>query len=107
VEQICSHAAVVDRGRLVAAGTVAELTGSGRALYLEVDDTGRAASLLSSMPGVKRVSPEGRGLSVEFGGIERKDIVRALVVAGVGVETAMSRHALEDAFISMLEGEPA
>jgi hypothetical protein len=49
-----------------------------------------------------------RGLaSVELGGIERKEISRALVLAGIGVETATSRRDREDASISMLKGEPA
>ena len=56
---------------------------------------------------MREATPEAPGLSVELGGIERKEIVRALVLAGIGVETATSRHALEDAFISMLKGEPA
>jgi ABC-2 type transport system ATP-binding protein len=107
VEQICSHAAILDRGRLIATGTVDELIGSRERLYLEVDDVERARSVLADLDGVREVTTEGSGLSVELGDIERKEIVRALVLAGIGVETATSRHGLEDAFISMLEEEPA
>jgi ABC-2 type transport system ATP-binding protein len=107
VEQVCSHAAVMNKGRLVSAGTVAELTGSTTTVYLEVDDVGRARSVLEALSGVTRVGSELPGLSVELNGIERKAVVAALVGAGVGVETVTSRHRLEDAFIEMLEAEPA
>jgi ABC-2 type transport system ATP-binding protein len=103
VEQVCDHVAVMDKGRLVAAGTVAELSGATTAVYLEVDDTARATRVLDSAVGVGRVTPEGRGLSVELDGMERKAVVATLVEAGVGVETITARHHLEDAFIGLLE----
>ena len=59
--------------------------------------------MLGAVGRVGKVAPEGRGLSVELDGIERKEVVAALVNAGVGVETVTVRHHLEDAFISLLE----
>ncbi len=103
VEQVCDKAAVMNRGRLVSVGTVAELTGSVSIVYVEVDDTARGQTLLQSLPGVRRVQMEGPGLSVELDGAARKDLARALVNAGVGVETITARHRLEDAFIGLLE----
>src|SRR5438067_177177 len=39
VEEVCNYVVVMDRGRLVAEGTVADLTSAGtRTAYLEVDD---------------------------------------------------------------------
>ncbi len=103
VEQVCDHVAVMNRGRLVAAGTVSELSGATTIVYLEVDDVPRARTVLDSVVGVGRVVPEGRGLSVELDEIERKKVVALLVEAGVGVETITARHHLEDAFIGLLE----
>ncbi len=40
---------------------------------------------------------------MELDGIERKELVAALVGAGIGVETITARHHLEDAFIGLLE----
>ncbi|HJT38227.1 MAG TPA: hypothetical protein VJ818_07360, partial [Actinomycetota bacterium] len=54
------------------------------------------------IPGVRSVTDEGTGLAIELGDIDRKEIVAKLVRGGVGVETVMSRHRLEDAFLSML-----
>jgi ABC-2 type transport system ATP-binding protein len=107
VEQVCDKAAVMNRGRLVSVGTVAELTGSVSVVYLEVDDNSRALSVLRSLPGVSRVELEGAGLSVELDGAERSALARALVQAGIGVETITARHRLEDAFIGLLEESQA
>jgi ABC-2 type transport system ATP-binding protein len=105
VEQVCSHAAIVDRGRVVAAGTVAELTGSVSSVYIETNDAERTAELLGSLRGVSGVTREPPGFAVELEGIERAELVKALVMAGIGVETVTSRHRLEDAFIHMLRDE--
>lgn len=101
-EQVCSHAAVMDKGHLVAEGTVAELIGVGGSVYVEVDDITRATALLKDMSGIKQVTSEPPGLSILLDGIERKQLVAALVNAGVGVETVTSRHRLEDAFLGMV-----
>ena len=103
VEQICTHAVVMDKGRLVAAGSVAELIGTGGSVYLEVDDAPRAERVLSALPMVSRVDHEPAGLSVGINGGSRAELVAALVGAGVGVETVMVRRRLEDAFLGMVE----
>ena len=105
VEQVCSHAAVLDRGRLVASGSVAELTSSAASVYLEVDDTAAAIALLSRTPGVTQLHQESPGISLRLSGPARREIVKALVSAGIGVETVTSRHTLEDAFFAMLGEE--
>ncbi len=103
VEQICDHVAVMNKGRLVTTGAVSDLLSATTAVYLEVDDVSLATRVLGVVDRVGRVAPEGRGLSVELDGIERKEVVAALVSAGVGVETITVRHNLEDAFIRLLE----
>ena len=42
VEQVCDHVLVMNQGQLVADGTVAELIGTPRSVYVEVDDRDRA-----------------------------------------------------------------
>jgi ABC-2 type transport system ATP-binding protein len=104
VEQTCTHAVVMDKGRLVASGTVSSLIGVAGSVYLEVDDGDAARRVLSSHAGVGTVTPEGGGLLVDLRGGTRADLVAALVRAGVGVETVMSRRRLEDAFLGLVEG---
>jgi ABC-2 type transport system ATP-binding protein len=106
VEQVCSHALVIDRGTLVASGTVADLVGSSHSVELEVDDPVRATEVLRGVHGVLGVQPgepADHRLIAELDGIRRADIVRALVHAEIAVETVMPRRRLEDAYLSLVE----
>jgi ABC-2 type transport system ATP-binding protein len=105
VEQVCTHAVVMDRGRLAAYGTVAELTQSAVSAYVEVDDPDRAVAVLRALPGVTEAVPDGAGLSVRLDGAERWQVVDALVRAGIRVATVTARHQLEDAFLGLLGEE--
>jgi ABC-2 type transport system ATP-binding protein len=102
IEQVCSHAVVMDKGRLVAAGPVIELMGGEGSVYIEVTSVRKATAALKKIPGVRRVIPEPPGLAVELDGLKRSDVVAALVGAGVGVETVTARHRLEDAFLGLV-----
>jgi ABC-2 type transport system ATP-binding protein len=105
IEQVCTHAVVMNEGKLVATGTVADLTSASTSAYLEVDDDERATRVLVDTPGVASVATEGRGLEVRLDGARRSDLVAALVHGGVAVETVTARHALEDAFLGLLGEE--
>jgi ABC-2 type transport system ATP-binding protein len=102
IEQVCSNAVVMDKGRLVAAGPVRDLIGASGSVYLEVSNVRRATSTLKKLKGVRRVVPEPPGLAVELHDVKRSELVAALVHAGVGVETVTTRHQLEDAFLGMV-----
>jgi len=105
IEQVCSHAVVMDRGRLVATGTVAELVAAGASAYVEVDDGARGRAVLEALPGVERVVDESPGLVIRLAGATRPQLVAALVAAGIGVQTVTSRHALEEAFLGLVGDE--
>jgi len=108
VEQTCTHLVVMDRGHLVAAGSVAELVGaSDRSVYLEVDDSDAARRVLGGVPGVLGVHPETSGLTVDLNGVDRAELVAALVNGGVAVRTVMARRRLEDAFLNLVGEEHA
>src|SRR5205085_12383002 len=107
VEQVCSHAVVMDKGRLVASGAVSDLIGARGSVYLEVSNVRAATRVLKRIPGVRRVVPEPPGLTAELDGVRRSELVKALVEAGVGVETVTARHRLEDAFLGMVGEEGA
>jgi ABC-type multidrug transport system ATPase subunit len=96
----------MDRGRLIAQGTVAELTSRGaRTAYLEVDDVAAAKRVLSGLTGVTNVHDAMPGIAVDLDGVERGDVVRSLVQAGVRVDTVMQRHRLEDVFVGLVGEE--
>jgi ABC-2 type transport system ATP-binding protein len=106
VEEVCSYVVVMDRGRLVAEGTIEELTRAGaRTAYFEVDDKETARRILRELPGVASVTDDVTGLVVDLDGVPRAQAVAALVHGGVGVETVTQRHRLEDAFVGLLGEE--
>jgi ABC-2 type transport system ATP-binding protein len=106
VEQTCGFVVVLDHGRLVRAGTAAEITAGTDSAYLEVDDPHRAWELLGTVPGIraKEAAPP-KGIIVHLDGAERSDLVAALVAGGIRVETVMARRNLEEAFLAMT-GQP-
>jgi ABC-2 type transport system ATP-binding protein len=65
VEQTCSHVVVMHRGRLVAAGSVAEVAGSG-STQLAVDDLVRAREVLAAAGVGARPVPARRALEDVF-----------------------------------------
>ncbi|MCU1467890.1 MAG: putative transporter ATP-binding protein [Actinomycetia bacterium] len=102
VEQVCSHVLVMNRGRLVADGTVSDLVGAAGLVYVEVDDRERARAILSNLPNVSKVQVQGDGLIVELLDGQRSDIVATLVGAGLRLETIMPTQQLEEAFLEIL-----
>ena len=108
VEQVCSHVVVMDRGRLVAAGTTAELTAvTGSSVRFGVDRPDDAARLLGAHPGVRGVHLQAGAVLAELDHAPRWELVEALVRAGIHVDAVESTHRLEDAFLGLLAQEPS
>ena len=106
VEEVCTDLVVMDRGRLVAAGPVAEFVRRGASTaYFEVDDVEAAKRVLGALLGAPAVADAPPGLSVNLNGRTRADAVAALVHAGVGVQTVMQQERLEDVFVGLVGEE--
>ncbi|HEU5023662.1 MAG TPA: ATP-binding cassette domain-containing protein [Spirillospora sp.] len=106
VQQLATHAVVMNRGRLVASGPLEELLGGGDAFRVEVDDTGRAAAVLREARSVASVAVRDGHLVVTAPGTPPAELVEALVTAGVGVmSVTRAGRSLEEAFLTMTEGE--
>ncbi|MER6915788.1 ABC transporter ATP-binding protein [Streptomyces sp. NPDC000594] len=105
IEQVCTHAAVMARGRLIVQGPVAELASRARSrLTVVTPDTGQAARLLKEL-GVAQVAVEdGDRVTGEppGEGAELSDLCAALVRDGVRVRGfGVERASLEDAFVAL------
>lgn len=106
VQQLATHAVVMNRGRLVASGALDELLGGEDAYRVEVDDTGRAAAVLREARSVASVAVRDGHLVVTAPGTPPAELVEALVTAGVGVmSVTRADRSLEEAFLTMTEGE--
>jgi ABC-2 type transport system ATP-binding protein len=102
VEQTCTHAVVVNKGRIVASGPVDDIVGESPSVQLEVSDVAAAERVLTEL-GVRSVSPDGpSGLIVDMNGTPRSELVASLVRAGVDVDRVVPRRRLEDAFLALV-----
>ncbi len=102
VEQTCTHAVVVNKGRIVASGPVEDIVGDSPSVQLEVSDVPAAERVLSEL-GVRSVQPDGpSGLIVDMFGTSRSEAVASLVRAGVAVDRVVPRRRLEDAFLALV-----
>jgi ABC-2 type transport system ATP-binding protein len=102
VEQTCTHAVVVNKGRIVASGPVEEIVGESPSVQLEVSDVPAAERVLTGL-GVRAVTPDGlSGLIVDMNGTPRAEVVASLVRAGVDVDRVVPRRRLEDAFLALV-----
>ncbi|MGH8917359.1 MAG: ABC transporter ATP-binding protein, partial [Actinomycetes bacterium] len=106
VEQTCSHVVVMHHGRLVAAGTVAEIVAGAGMVSFTVDDPEQAAVVLRDLAGVDVVEVEREVIHTRLDGLPRATAVSALVTAGIGVEAVITRHRLEEAFLQLVVGAP-
>ncbi|RZU50536.1 ABC-2 type transport system ATP-binding protein [Krasilnikovia cinnamomea] len=102
VEQTCTHAVVVNKGRIVASGPVSDIVGDSPSVLLEVSDVPAASRVLAELD-VRSVTPDGdTGLIVDMNGTPRTEVVASLVRAGVGVDRVVPRRRLEDAFLALV-----
>jgi ABC-2 type transport system ATP-binding protein len=102
VEQTCTHAVVVNKGQIVAAGEVEEIVGESPSVQFDVTDTDAARTVLERLDGVKLLPESNGALVVDTNGTPRSDVVAEPVRAGVGVDRVMPRRRLEDAFLALV-----
>ncbi|MFC8846575.1 MULTISPECIES: alpha/beta fold hydrolase [unclassified Micromonospora] len=102
VEQTCTHAVVVNKGRIVASGPVEEIVGESPSVLFDVTDQAAARDVLGRLAGVT-VLPDAEGqLVVDTNGTARSEVVAELVRAGIGVDRVVPRRRLEDAFLALV-----
>jgi ABC-2 type transport system ATP-binding protein len=115
IEQVCTHAAVMSAGRLLAQGTMQDIRSGGISrLRVGVDDPARAAGILSGL-GLREVRTgrnevTARLESAPIDGSEDRSpgvvgaarCCRELVLAGIAVTSlATERPSLEDLFVAL------
>ncbi|MFZ1926535.1 MAG: ABC transporter ATP-binding protein, partial [Solirubrobacteraceae bacterium] len=96
VEKICDHAAIVDRGKILMQGAIADLAeGSARhELIVGVDDPVRALGILEASDSVLQAQRSDEGLRVMLGevpGVSDAESAAAINAVLVGAGLAVSR----------------
>jgi len=104
VEQVCDRVAIVDKGRIIAIGSLDELRGSVHVVRVRV--AGLDDSMLDSVRELGEVGFENEELVVH--GVEEDavpELVHRLVTLGARVYSVQPAGSLEDSFLSLLEAQ--
>jgi ABC-2 type transport system ATP-binding protein len=110
VTQVCDGVVIINRGRLMASGSLEDLAASferNDGVILKLRRAGaEEAALLKGIPGVDRVSAEGNELRVEWGrGLDlHDDVARLAVDRGLGLREMRSVASIEDLYMKIVSG---
>jgi ABC-2 type transport system ATP-binding protein len=106
-DRLASRLAIVDHGRVVAAGTPDELKAElrGDAVQVELvesDLAGRSVAVLASLPGLREPVLDGRRVraNADRGAAAVPSVVAALEAAGIGIASVtVARPSLDDVYL--------
>lgn len=101
----------MDRGRIVQAGPVAEITGSGDTLLVSTADrlTEPLVEKIAALPGLGSAvrTDDGHGLLVRLDGATSSQLIAELVRLDVPLTGVGPHRRLEDAFLTLISGGSA
>jgi ABC-2 type transport system ATP-binding protein len=106
VQELCDRVAIVDSGRVVYEGALADLRRQGGAGYrLRTTDDERALALIHAQPGIEHAATGEHGLSFQAQEHDVGELSLALARDGVGILALTPELAtLEDLFFRLTEG---
>ena len=106
VQELCDRVAIVDRGRVVYEGALADLRRQGGAGYrLRTTDDARALAIAREQAGIERASGGEHGLTFDAQEQHVAALSLALARSGIGVLALTPELAtLEDLFFRLTEG---
>ncbi|NML08122.1 ABC transporter ATP-binding protein [Sphingomonas sp. G-3-2-10] len=100
VERVCDRVAILNRGRLAAEGSVAELLGDSERLWLDVRPVGKVLAILG-----EHGAAEAGGVAAQIGRDEAPALIAALAAQGVEIfEARWIRRDLEAVFLAETGG---
>ena len=106
VEKICDEVAIVDRGQVVAQGSIADLAAGGKqTILIATSDEEQALAILSDHRAVESAAAESTGIRVTLhteADAASDDISRRLVLAGLAIRRfEPARVSLEQRFLEI------
>jgi ABC-2 type transport system ATP-binding protein len=105
VEQMCTRAAMMSSGRLVAQDTMARLLAPTGRIVVDTPDPEAARLLLTSLAGAHAVGDQEGRVTLHLNGLAPEAVNEALVREGVRVrEFTLERRSLEDAYLDLTGG---
>lgn len=105
VERLCDRVAIVNRGRIVAAGRVDELRAERSRPRLRVEVEGAPNGWVEDLEGVEVVGRDGHGVLIELSdGADDQQVLDAARRAGRVRSFAPARPTLSELFREVVEG---
>ena len=106
VEVVCDAAVVMERGRVVAQGSLAGLTGNRESEHQIVVEPSTASLESAPLPGIRlRNEGEGRHTVWIAEGVDQSALFAAVLAAGAVVRSFVrKRHSLEDVYLQAVQG---
>ncbi len=102
VEKVCDRVAILDHGRLIAEGAVADLVGGRGLFYIDASPIEAALPLLG-----EKARRHGAGIAVDISREEAPGVIRQLVAANIDVaEAQWLAPTLEEIFLSRTGAAP-
>jgi len=105
VEQVCTHAAVMQRGRVIASGRVEDLIHLTDMVSLRVGAPGPAAGILRDLPGISATEVDDEEVIVVGSGLRPTDLLLALDATSIEVTGFRRGRSLEQAYLSLVSGD--
>lgn len=110
--EICDRVGILERGRLIAVGSVDEIQKQGQTSHHPVevsliDGKGTLHEWLNQQPGVSQIQQEGQTVRFLHAGNHEADadLLKAMIDAGFRVVAfGARRHSLEDVFMQVTKG---
>ena len=98
VEKVCDRVAILDHGKLIAKGRVADLVSGRGAIFISASPIEKALAIAGPRA---QAQAQGDSISVEIAREEAPALIRALAAGGVDVfEARWANQSLEDVFLS-------
>jgi ABC-type multidrug transport system ATPase subunit len=102
VEQIADRLLILNKGKKIVEGTIAELLDPSRMqLELNTNNNAYARDLMNSFNGISKISKADDRLLIELHQQQIPHLIRHLVNHDVEILSVLSRHSLENYFLSL------
>jgi ABC-2 type transport system ATP-binding protein len=98
VERLCESVVMIDRGRIVASGRIADLRARDTRRLVRVEVAGAPERWLDRVPGVRVLEPMAEGAIVELDGASESDVLDAARAAGSVRHFSVVRPSLSEIF---------
>jgi ABC-2 type transport system ATP-binding protein len=105
VEQVCTHVSLIDKGKVLASGSVKELLGSHKSIRFTISDTESAVAILQNIDWVKSVKKEGDSVIVEASENKTADINELLTGHKIQVFEIQKRESSLESFFLKAIGD--